>query len=409
MHLNSRQLGSAIWILALLTHFPTSGTSQDLGAQDSVKLVLSVPPTIGSEVPIVVECSVFVDSNSLIGLQFAWHWDNPKIQMDSAKAFGSFESLELISFFIADNLDSTNVQLTATCQGVGIFNSFPPGSDWRHIASFYMHATDWDAASDVLIDTVQKVEYPYTEYLFVTLTPQLYYPVWGGPIYYCESPGVDTDSDGILDCSDNCPYLANSLQVDSDSDGIGDECDPCTDLDGDGFGEPGYANSGCATDNCPTLQNADQADFDGDSIGDLCDNCDFYYNPNQYDSDEDNLGDVCDPCPNDTINDPDGDNLCGLVDNCPYVSNPEQEDLTNDGIGDACCCIGRRGDTVGDGTDADMVDLDRLIWYIFRSGSVPRCPNEADINADGFSSNILDLVFIVNRIFRNGTQPTFCP
>jgi hypothetical protein len=41
----------------------------------------------------------------------------------------------------------------------------------------------------------------------------------------CENIIIDTDSDGIYDAIDNCPYISNALQVDSDSDGVGDACD----------------------------------------------------------------------------------------------------------------------------------------------------------------------------------------
>jgi Putative metal-binding motif/Thrombospondin type 3 repeat len=63
----------------------------------------------------------------------------------------------------------------------------------------------------------------------------------------CTSPNLDTDLDGVLDKSDNCPLASNAGQADVDGDGRGDLCD-----------------------NCPTTFNPDQADTDGNGVGNAC-------------------------------------------------------------------------------------------------------------------------------------------
>jgi hypothetical protein len=113
----------------------------------------------------------------------------------------------------------------------------------------------------------------------------------------------DTDSDGVPNDEDNCPYVPNPGQSNCDSDELGDACDP------------------------------DFNDADGDGIDDNCDTC-----PNDPDNDIDNDG-ICgdvDPCPNDADNDADNDGHCADEDNCPSNCNTEQSDHDGDGIGDVC-------------------------------------------------------------------------
>ncbi|WP_179375746.1 collagen-binding domain-containing protein [Winogradskyella wichelsiae] len=153
---------------------------------------------------------------------------------------------------------------------------------------------------------------------------------------------ADTDGDGVADCIDNCPEVANADQADLDGNGIGDVCDtPVTeeicdgiDNNGDGDIDEGFADTdgdGVADciDNCPEVANADQADLDGNGIGDVCDTpvteeiCDGI----------DNNGDgVID----EGFVDDDYDGVADCIDNCLYVNNPEQTDLNGNGIGDEC-------------------------------------------------------------------------
>lgn len=152
---------------------------------------------------------------------------------------------------------------------------------------------------------------------------------------------------------------------------------------------------------------------DPDSDGVTCfDNCPNVSNPSQTDTDNDGIGDSCDTCPLDSLNDIDADGICGDVDNCPESPNPGQEDQNNDGIGNACCCIGNRGDANGDGNDANILDLNFIVNYLFRfSGNPGPCPEESNMNGDGAANpNVLDLNYLVNFIFRfSGTAPGPCP
>lgn len=72
------------------------------------------------------------------------------------------------------------------------------------------------------------------------------------------------------------------------------------------------------------------------------------------------------------------------------------------------CCVGIRGDLNGDGTDANIIDLNFCVNRIFRGGALPSCLKEGDVNGDGTSTNIIDLNYLVNRIFRGGALPVGC-
>jgi len=62
----------------------------------------------------------------------------------------------------------------------------------------------------------------------------------------------DSDGDGVVNTSDNCPSVANPGQLDRDRDRVGDACD-----------------------NCPRDFNGAQSDDNGDGIGDVCDASEF--------------------------------------------------------------------------------------------------------------------------------------
>ena len=158
----------------------------------------------------------------------------------------------------------------------------------------------------------------------------------------------DPDGDEVYDDVDNCPDDANADQANADDDPLGDVCDPCPNEYPDDADDDGLCGS---EDNCPDRYNPDQADGDGDEHGDVCDICPDDPDPDQLDSDQDGLGDACDPCPGDMLNDADGDGVCGNEDNCPDTANVDQADRDADGVGDVC-------DNCPDAPNADQVDVD---------------------------------------------------
>ncbi len=205
---------------------------------------------------------------------------------------------------------------------------------------------------------------------------------------FIEEP--DTDGDGTLDGSDNCP-TPNSDQADADGDGRGDACDaddtdgPLGDLDGDGIlNKDDWTN-----------RDGPLADFDKDGARNDVDNCYSYVNADQSDIDGDGIGDPCDDDDTDgPLADSDADGVLNGVDNCVDDKNAKQRDRDSDGIGDVCDADntdGPTGDVDGDsivneddldGTDGPLGDLDRDT-VLNRDDNCREVKNSGQEDADG--------------------------
>jgi len=120
--------------------------------------------------------------------------------------------------------------------------------------------------------------------------------------------------------------------------------------------------------------------------------------------------------------DQDGDGVANAADNCPEVSNPCQEDNNGDGTGNACCCVGRVGDSNGEGNYPDEITLGDIMLLVdvkFVSGDCIKlaCVAEADVSQDGGAAptcddnvtlgdimRLVDFLFITGPV--NATLPT---
>jgi len=193
--------------------------------------------------------------------------------------------------------------------------------------------------------------------------------------------GSDSDDDGVVDASDDCPNTSvgesvdasgcSSSQRDSDSDGIVDSRDDCPNTN---LGESVDA-SGCsssqrdsdsdgvmdASDNCPITSPGEsvdnsgcsylQRDNDGDGLVDSNDHCfstplgesvdHFGCSPSQRDSDDDGVVDASDGCPNTYVGksvdtsgcsssqrDSDSDGVMDVSDDCPNTGLGESVDVS---------------------------------------------------------------------------------
>jgi len=194
---------------------------------------------------------------------------------------------------------------------------------------------------------------------------------------------LDSDSDGIIDAVDNCPFASNPGQENFDLDPDGDVCSG--DYDGDGVPD--------TVDLCPRIQDQANQDQDQNGIGDACqdsdddgvldsgDNCVWIPNRSQENTDNDGLGDKCD-------DDDDGDGVLDIWDNCIVDQNNNQKDKDSDGLGDVC-------DNCPKVMNPDQSDLDGD-----RDGDA--CDD--DIDGDGLLNEDDNCVYVPNPAQRNNDR-----
>lgn len=183
----------------------------------------------------------------------------------------------------------------------------------------------------------------------------------------------DSDSDGVADYLDNCPYASNSSQMDHDSDGSGDACD--ADDDNDGLTDAIELENGMDPFNS---LDADE-DWDGDGLNNrdellngldinLASDADADADSDGLTSRQEILSYATDPLVPDTDGDQmkDGDEVQWLFD--PLDSADGSLDADGDGLTNAeevgrYNTSPRNVDTDGDGV-SDFIEKKIIPWLI---------------------------------------------
>ncbi|MBU8934707.1 MAG: thrombospondin type 3 repeat-containing protein [candidate division Zixibacteria bacterium] len=434
------KLTIAILVLVVLVFWIPNVYAQkgdDPGIPDTVVFVASVVPGPSSD-QLQMDIWVYSDEH-LEGVSMGITWDNPKIQMDSAKATSLLTiGFALGPFFYEDgSITKTNTNQRFMLGGATLFTPGIPASSERRLwASYYFTATDWTESDCVIFDTLQYNAATYCGFSTTVDSPNTFVPRFEGELevgvcgYLLVDPmvlnfntvegeinpitqsfAVNSDVDALVfsvsnseiwltptSSSSSTPTTVDCV-VDVTTLSAGSYVDTVTITSEDAENSPQYV----------AINLTVQADIDGDAIPDDNDNCPAVYNPGQVDSDLDDIGDSCDICPLDPLNDHDGDSHCANADNCPDDPNPDQLDTDGDGVGDICCCTGLRGNVdyeIPDGIN--IVDLTYLVAYLFTGGPPPPCFDEGDVDGND-EINIADLTYIVAYLFTGGPPPVVCP
>ena len=205
----------------------------------------------------------------------------------------------------------------------------------------------------------------------------------------------DTNSNGVCDASyaisggtnvDGAPFIAeSSWLLDSDTDGINNNQDKCpfdknNDIDNDNI---------CGNiDNCPSIANQNQADSDNDGVGDLCDSqiCGNNIKEGTEECDGSDLGgQTCQ-----TKGFSSGTLACSV--SCAFETSQ---------------CISeiqfRRGDSNTD-SGVDISDPINTLNVLFSGTGTINCRDAADANDDG-AVDLSDAVYTLNFLFTGGAIP----
>ena len=98
---------------------------------------------------------------------------------------------------------------------------------------------------------------------------------------------------------------------------------------------------------------------------------------------------------------------------CAPLYSPNGKLVGAGSVGCSSCCEGNRGEIDGDISlvSPNVGDLTYLVEYLFKDGSPPVCPEEADVDRSGSinpSADINDLTMLVAFLFKGAAELPPC-
>lgn len=165
------------------------GQSDPFGITDTVGLVpvVTAGPE-GGQLEFRVDLYVFNDEG-ISGATMGFTWDNPKVQMDSARPSALAETSFTAGIFVYqyDDLAITNTNRLFLFGGLSFFTPLPAGTAPALWASYYFTAEGWMETDAVVFDTLNWGM--GADWLFVEFeSGGELLPAWTGPIIVPSSP-----------------------------------------------------------------------------------------------------------------------------------------------------------------------------------------------------------------------------
>ncbi|MGH8015131.1 MAG: T9SS type A sorting domain-containing protein [Candidatus Zixiibacteriota bacterium] len=169
----------------------------DRGARDTVALVISNPPSEGTNMPMTIEIWAYCD-DTLLSFSTGFSWDNDKMHLDSAVVSPLLKSPEIgIYLYYADDIGLSNLNQKFQFGGYSIGEGVPPYPNGRRKwATYYFTLESWNSRDTVFVSLLPEAEVEFAFAVPGPFYPLTFRPRFEGPLLF---PGIVTGIHDNLD------------------------------------------------------------------------------------------------------------------------------------------------------------------------------------------------------------------